>query len=341
MIFFRWSAGALRPAILVMLFVWGSQALPAQGTPAIPSVDRIRIAEMYRLADQIQDKIWPGWSHAPFALLLITPEHEFLIRHPAPTKEFSDAGYDDVLKSRVYYRKRQFEPSFLATFPAVGNVPTIVVGEAEKTLSKTSTPWVVAMLHEHFHQLESADPAYKAAVDALDLSGGDTSGLWMLNYPFPYAKEEVQKTFHEMCVALSSALAAPDGADLEQRGSAYRQAREAFKKLVSESDYRYVSFQLWQEGVARYTELRVAERAAAEYVPSAEFQKLPDYTPFRQVAEYWRKNILRELPGLPLGNYKRVVFYYVGAAEAMLLDRVSPEWKKRFFTQKFFFENYY
>jgi hypothetical protein len=325
----------LAPALLLPGFT------AAQAAPTIPVADRIRIAELYRLADQIQDKIWPGWSKAPFAILLITPEHEFLIRHPEPTKDFADAGYDELLKSRIFYRKRQFDPAFLATFAAVGTIPTIVVGEAEKTMSKTSSPWVIALLHEHFHQLEYSDAHYNAAVDALNLSGGDKTGMWMLNFPFPYGKEEVQKAFHAMCTALSDAVGAPDGPPLPEKLAAYRKAREDFKKLLSESDYRYLSFQNWQEGVARYTELRVAERAAAEYTPTPEFQKLPDYTPFSQVADYWRKNILAELPGLPLGNYKCVVFYYLGAAEAMLLDRVNPAWKEKFFEQKFLFEDYY
>ncbi len=331
------------PAALLLLtpilLLPGSAA--AQAVPTIPVADRIRIAELYRLADQIQDKIWPGWSKAPFAILLITPEYEFLIRHTEPSKDFADAGYDELLNSRIFYRKRQFDPAFLATFEAVGTIPTIVVGEAEKTMSKTSSPWVIALLHEHFHQLEYSEPDYAASVKALDLSGGDNSGMWMLNFPFPYEKEEVQEAFRAMCVTLSKALAAPDGPALREKVTAYRKVREDFKKLLSESDYRYLSFQNWQEGVARYTELRVAERAAAEYTPTPEFQKLPDYTPFSQVASYWRKNILGELPGLPLGNYKRVVFYYLGAAEAMLLDRVNPAWKRKFFEQKFFFENYY
>jgi len=77
------------------------------------------------------------------------PEREFLIRHPQPSKDFTLIGYDSLLKSDVYFRKRVFGTNLLATFPAVGGVSTIVIGQAENTDKKTSTPWAVTVLHEH------------------------------------------------------------------------------------------------------------------------------------------------------------------------------------------------
>ena len=125
---------------------------PRADVPSVPDIDRVRIAEAFRLADAVQDKIWPGWSSAPFAVLLVTPKYEYLMRHPNPTSDFTLIGYDSVLKEKVWYRERQYAVSFLATFPAVDGLPTVVIGEAEYTTSKTSTPWVVTLLHEHFHQ---------------------------------------------------------------------------------------------------------------------------------------------------------------------------------------------
>jgi hypothetical protein len=39
----------------------------------IPADDAVRVAEFYRLAPQIEDGIWPGWSKVADPLLLITP----------------------------------------------------------------------------------------------------------------------------------------------------------------------------------------------------------------------------------------------------------------------------
>ena len=32
-------------------------------TPQLPEKDAVRILEFYRLAPQIADDVWPGWSH--------------------------------------------------------------------------------------------------------------------------------------------------------------------------------------------------------------------------------------------------------------------------------------
>ena len=63
---------------------------------------------------------------------------------------------------------------------------------------KTSTPWVVTMLHEHFHQLQDSQPNVFQDVMALDLAGGDQTGMWMLNYPFPYKDEKINVEFEQL-----------------------------------------------------------------------------------------------------------------------------------------------
>ena len=128
-------------------------------------------------------------------MLLVTPDYEFLIRHPHPSEDFLDTSYDRLLHSRVYYRKRQFSTDFLAAFPAVNGLSTIVVGQAENTFVKTSTPWVVTLLHEHFHQLQDSQPKIFEEIAGLGLAHGDKTGMWMLNYAFPYGRAEVNTAF--------------------------------------------------------------------------------------------------------------------------------------------------
>ena len=97
-------------------------AQPAASTPSLPADDRVRLAEAFRLAAAIGDSIWPGWTSAPIAVLLVTPDREFLIRHPRPSADFTRIGYDSLLASEVYVRNRTMSPNFLATFPAVGGL---------------------------------------------------------------------------------------------------------------------------------------------------------------------------------------------------------------------------
>jgi hypothetical protein len=318
-----------------------AHAAAARQKPSVPEVDRVRLAEAFRIGRALGERVWKGWDEAPFAVLLVAPEHEFLIRHPRPSEDFTPAGYDALLRSDVYFRKRTFAPNLLATFPAVGGVPTIVIGRAENTQKKTSTPWVATVLHERFHQLQYSQPGYYADVNALNLSRGDETGMWMLNYDFPYSAPDVQKQFGVMSRLLAEALRAGNGKELSARAAAYLDARKRFREMLAPGDYKYFSFQVWQEGVARYAEYRVAELAARSYRPSREFRSLKDYKPFKAVADEMRRGVVTELETLRLGEYRRVAFYPLGAGEALLLDRLNPKWKRRYFAEKFYVEKYF
>ena len=116
---------------------WLSSAAP-ELPPSIPPADRVRVAEAFRLADRIGDAIWPGWSRVPFALVLVTPETEFFIRHPSPPADARPIGRDALLGAEVFARPRTFPTSFLATFPIDG-VSTVVVGQVEKTAVSSPT----------------------------------------------------------------------------------------------------------------------------------------------------------------------------------------------------------
>lgn len=288
------------------------------------------------MADRLGDRIWPGWSKAPFAVLLVTPENEFLIRHPKPSSDFTSIGFDPSLKSEVYYRKRQFPTHYLATFPAITNSPisTIVVGQAENTTAKTTTPWVITLLHEHFHQLQDSQPDFYQEVNKLNLARGDQTGMWMLNYAFPYDRKEVQDQFVTMSQLLAAAIQSTK-ATRTKRVEAYLAARKKFEEMLVPDDYKYLSFQFWKEGIARYTEYHIARLAAANYRPSKEFRALDDYRSFADVAKETHEGILRQLLAQQLGKSKREVVYAYGAAEGLLLDEIKHRWRNRYFLEKF------
>jgi hypothetical protein len=306
----------------------------------VSEIDRVRLAEAFRIGETLGNQLWPGWNRAPFAVLLVTPEHEFLIRHAKPSADFTLINYDPLLQSKVYYRPRTQPQNLLATFPVVGDIPTIVIGQAENTAKKTSAPWVVTLLHEHFHQLQYSQPGYYPAVDTLALSRGDLSGMWMLNYPFPYDWPEMKEHFALLSKLLVDVLQARHN-DFPAKLSAYRRQRDELRKTLSPDDYRYFSFQMWQEGIARYTEYRVALLAAGKYTPSKTFRNLKDYKPFAEVAEQIKSGILNELITGQLDDYKRVTFYALGAGEGLLLDRINPRWRQRYFIDKFYLDKYF
>ncbi len=306
-----------------------------EGVPRISDTDRERIREAHRLAEQIGDRIWPGWHEAPFALILVTPDFEFLIHHANPSADFARAGFETLVGMPVYFRKRVFATSMQATFPAVNGVNTIVLGEPELTADKTSTRWVLTLLHEHFHQLVNSAPNYYSDVAKLGLAHGDESGMWMLNYPFPYDSARAQEKFSAMTHALLDALAQVDEPALKKKVAVFVRAQREFRDAVPAEANKYFDFQLWQEGVARYTEVVLGELAGKAYSPSPEFAALPDFVSYGTVANAIRSKIMNDLGSLSLGRDRRVVVYSVGAAEALLLDRVTPTWKREYLKHRF------
>ncbi len=339
--YYRFPHGNIGRRSVALVFVVLSSVLSlqnasAQDKPSLSAVDRARLAEAFRLGDWIGDRIWPDWSKAPFAVLLVTPEHEFLIRHPKPSSDFSGLGYDLSLKSDVYYRKRNFPAHFLATFPAISGsmISTIVVGQAENTSARTSTPWVITLLHEHFHQLQDSQPSYYTDVNSLNLSRADQTGMWMLNYAFPYERRDAQEQFAAMSQALAATIQSRK-TERAKRVRAYLEERRKFQQLLPSDDYKYFSFQSWKEGIARYTEYHVARLASAKYRPTKEFSALKDYRSFPAVAKSMYDEIFQQLLTQKLGESKREVVYSFGAAEGLLLDEINPRWRWRYFAEKF------
>lgn len=303
-------------------------------SPKLSADNGVRIKEFYRLAAEVQDGIWLGWSRIPAPLILVTPDGEFLTHHPAPPKEWKSVG------DATYTRPRQFPPSFQATFPAFGPPAVMVVGEPANTASKASAPWLFMVMHEHFHQLQWAQPGFIDAVNALGLSRGDTSGMWMLNYPFPYEKPDVARGFVELRDLLMRTLGEWDDANLRKLARTYVEHRKKFFAQLLEDDRKYFSFQLWQEGIARYTEVKSSE-GAAKYDPTAEFAALPDFEAFSSYAVRARANTLNELKQADLATWKRTVVYSFGAAEGMLLDRLRPGWKEQYFKRMLSTDSYF
>jgi hypothetical protein len=323
-------------AFLLIPIASADEPKPAE----LSETDCIRLAEAFRLAEAIGNRVWPDWDKAPFGVLLVTPDYEFLVNHPKPSDDFTPLGEDARLRRNVWRRKRQFNPKFLATFPAVGGIPTIVIGQAENTTAKASTHWVITLLHEHFHQLQYSHPRYQVDVHGLGLARGDQTGMWMLNYPFPYSEREVTEQFGLTCQTLADAMRSRSKPEFPDKLSAYVSARRKLNSLLKPDDHKYLAFQSWQEGIARYTEYRLAELAAADYKPTKDYRELPDFIPFDREATAILEGIEKELTSMRLERNKREIFYAFGAAEGLVLDRANPDWRRRYFEEKFAIDQY-
>jgi hypothetical protein len=321
--------------VTILQLTW---SVEGQGLPKMRTEDKVRIREAITISNKYGDEIWQGINEAPFVVLLVTDSVEFLINHPYPSSDFKFSEDDKILKAKILYRQRKYSKALLATFPAVNGVNCTVVGTPENT-GKSSTDWIITLLHEHFHQFQYTQKDHYASVAGLDLANGDETGMWQLNYPLPYDSLPISSQYSKYTRALSNAVSGINNKDFRELLAQYTEERKKLMGLFKPSDYKYFSFQLWQEGIARYTEYKFLE-ALDEYTPSIEVAGLPDFIPFNKFRQQFRKLHLGSVSALKFETEKRVCFYDIGLAEGILLDKLNPQWRSQYFTNRFFLEKY-
>ena len=290
----------------------------------IPSGCAHREMEMrddaFRLLDEARsvtadlgDDLWPSLTSVLFRTLVVEEGEETLVCFEGePPQGFTPLEASPVSGCPASQRARVFDPTFLATFPLSDGVPTIVIGTPKAT-GKTDEEWVVTVIHEHLHQLQYGCDDYFGRTSALGLDGGDETGMWMLDYPFPYSNDRVSIAIDELAQSLEDGMLA-EGDEFDRALGRYRAARRDLEAIVSAADMRYFDFQSWQEGVARHVE----RKAAA------------DWSGHHATARTERDRLVRELSELDLASQGRTAFYAIGHAQAILLDRVDPSWPSRY-----------
>lgn len=260
--------------------------------------------------------MWPGYGAAPFDFLLVEAKQETLLCRTTVPEGFKAAGHDRDAGCPRYVRARTtLSDKLLSAMPLFGPPPTIVMGTPETT-GRTPASWLRTILHEHFHQWQFSLPEYFARIDALDIKGGDETGMWALNYPFPYARANVVAAQAAASNALADAVAARDTAEFKPKLDTYIAKRSEFRLTVNEADWRYIEFQLWQEGVARWTEIQLGKTYPDEAVAKS--------------AAILEERTLKALREPDLAGQGREFVYAYGAAEAMLLAACGPKWRERY-----------
>lgn len=307
----------------MMIAVWRPlvailAALPAAAfaTPEDPGVPAL-LAGTQAHARTAGEALWPGYGSAPFGLLLVEAEGERLFCQPAPSG-FTLRDPDPITGCEVSWRVRSRLPNnLLAAMPVFGLPSTIVVGTPAAT-GRTPAAWSRTLLHEHFHQWQTALPGYYARVDALDLKDGDETGMWMLNFPVSYADAGAVASHANASMALVAALQARGRPDFPTALRHYLSTRSAFAATLGSRSWRYVEFQLWQEGVARWTEIELG-------------RSHPD-PEVRASAEALEREVLTTLSAPNLATQGRLFAYPHGAGEAMLLEICNPGWRAQYLT---------
>ncbi len=311
-------------ALSVTLSLFWQLSRPLSPVQAIAPL----IAEARAITQSEGDTIWPGFSRTPFPVLFVGQDTSVLFCPDGPATGFTSLGVEPQTQCRLKSRPRQLATDSKATWPAVDGRSTVVIG-APRLTEGNETAWISTLLHEHFHQLQASQPQYINHRKTLELASSDNTRTKVLDLPFPYGDPEVARRFALMGLMLARALSATEDNHFQRLVLSYRQVRrEAFAHLNS-NETRYAEFLLWQEGVARYSEIALAEAA----IEHAKRSRSPyDYS---ALAINLRTRVRRNLEHLDMTKNRRISFYALGAGEALLLDRLRPDWRNDYFDTGF------
>ena len=301
---------------------------------ALSRRDAALIAEAYHLRQSLGDTVWPGWSKISIPFLYVTAEYEYAIDFPKKLSGFHIMDQDVLLGRPMQARKRTLSRDLSATFD-FQDVDAVVMGTPEE-LTKSLGSWVLTATHEMFHVLQHTRGSNEKKGGLGIGSEGDAS--WNINFPFPYKDNDVMNLIHLQSYLVYLAVTNTSKEDLNYNARTAVETIRVYKNFLNkissaEPHYKYSQLQEWSEGIAFYTEYKIAEAAATTtYKPLAEFRHLQGFTTYQKVwtDEYKNRLFLAKHAGRAARS--RTAFYHVGLGKGLLLDRLMPDWKTRYFS---------
>lgn len=138
----------------------------------------------------------------------------------------------------------------------------------------------------------------------------------MLNFKFPYEDPEIDRLYAAAAIALANAIESRGKSGFAGAVDRFRTAHRAFANRAGGREWRYFDFELWQEGTARWTELRLGTNYPEPAV--------------RRGAVRAREQLLAGLRRPALAQQGRLAVYAYGAGELMLIDMCDTSWRKRY-----------
>lgn len=272
------------------------------------------------------DSIWDNISKTPLRMLLITDSLEYLFNHDNPGTSFEWCQYDSILNTNIYVRPKKFPPFLRATFPAVNGIDCIVAGNPQNT-EKSDEDWIIMLLHEHFHLYQNENPQYKENIALLAQRISKGANNWMLDYDFPYNDTTINELFKEYSHSVNETCNSLNKNNFNEEVKQCVTDRSEIQEHLSPDDCDYFRFQIWQEGIATYTEYQYLNilNLNCQYfkdVYNLDYT-LKDETLLKAYTNYLLKTDLRKS--------QRDLFYSLGLLEGIIKDKTNPEWKTDYF----------
>jgi hypothetical protein len=310
-------------------------------TDRLSTLDKARLAESMNLKAELGEEIWSGWGKMHIPAIIWNRDYSFLTGMEDPPKDWEEVVEDSHL-GEPYYRQISADPQNFAV-PVNGSWAASMATKEEtdlkimdiwqevlpppleqifpyRILLQPSEVQITSVLHESFHvfQMEQARDKLENAERAY----GDEDDYWA-------ADEQMGEEWTQEIDLLARALDAGTNDEAVSLAAEFLIQREERRRL-HQLDPRLIALERryeWLEGLPKYIELEAWRQASAspEYGPLEIMADDPDFKAYQSYESRW---------SLEIGQMKRQAstegatrFYYTGMAQAMLLDRLFPEWK--------------
>jgi hypothetical protein len=306
-------------------------------------IDAVRLEETLQLKSSLGDTIWPGWGEADIPILLWNNEYSFLFGVSDPPSDWEMVS-DDRFMGQVYYRQPSDDPQnfampvgdvWAASLATKWEMDAFLLSMFRQMLPDFLEPvfpflliiqptevHISGVLHETFHVYQ--------IIQAPDrLHAAEAAHRHTQKYRIPNAAmmEDWEAEISLLIQALS-ATSEEETREIAQEFVDQRRQRRSNQQLADEF-VEYERWMEWLEGLAKYLELSIWREASEtpEYIPIAGMSDDPDFKGYKSYTQRWNQEI-DQLKRQAKGD-SDVRFYYTGMAQAVLLDRLSPEWKKQ------------
>lgn len=370
----KWFAILLIALMAVSAIYNTTLSSSSKVTEKLTSPQKAYIAEYFNLQEEVMSDIWPEYDEIKIPVIVYNEEYAFLVGmnnpdsgwYKMPANEHRGDEWkvveNDDFRGEAYYRQhlpdpaatpenftvkvgstwvstmqtREFaEVSFYNGFkselpPGIDLVfPykifwNLIMGEAESYTS--------GLIHEAFHGFQGSTANEKFS---------EAESIAWLSNEYPWYLEKNSAGWRNESELLMKAFESESDTDAYQYIKEYINVRDE-RRIEAELTDKMIEYEKnreWLEGLAKYTELKIGLVAdeTPGYEPVTEIKELGDFNNYSKRDKYFQ-NQLSEVPRAA-GRSGESRFYYGGMLQAMLLDRVYPDWKHNILDEDIFLED--
>jgi hypothetical protein len=342
-----------------------NRSLPAKSSVVdrLSMQDKAYLEEYFHLRQSLGDQVWQDWSQILIPIIVYNEKYAFLVGYPGeppagwqkvPAMTSRGSAWepiiDDSFLGQTYYRQELTDPNINpeAFTVKVGDTWVSTMGTREfseidfydgfrddlpgflkaifpyrlmwKTLMGNTEIYIGALEHEAFHAFEGTNAPDKLA---------QAEQASSLESQYPWDDPDLESAWQtELNLLYQAATAETDdqATDLARQFLRQRDQRRQMPGMTAEFNKLEQSRE-WEEGLAKYAEIEIQRQAAlaSDYTPTSRLMNDPHFKSYTGSLRYYQQQLAE---GKRLSNRSGDTrFYYSGFMQAVLLDRLLPEWK--------------